>query len=132
MWVVMYIFKYLKVPNHIAFIMDGNRRFAKQKSLEVTKGHSSGFESLEKTLEWSLKLGVREITVYAFSIENFKRTQVEIDFIFTLAESKFEEFMKKKCACIKTGHLSKRMILGFGWLVILSYSHQKLWMLSNG
>lgn len=82
------------IPKHVAFIMDGNRRFAKQRNLETHQGHSFGFKQLEKTLEWSMELGIKQVTVYAFSIENFKRTQEEQDVLFDLADQKFKEFLE--------------------------------------
>jgi ditrans,polycis-polyprenyl diphosphate synthase len=81
------------MPNHIAFVMDGNRRFAKQQNLESYKGHYSGFNQLYQTLEWCMSLGIKVVTVYAFSIENFKRSDVEVKVLFDLAEEKFAEFL---------------------------------------
>ena len=76
------------IPEHIAFIMDGNRRYARGLSQRVITGHKEGFETLLSVLSWARELGVREITVYAFSIENFKRPQDEVDGLFDLARSK--------------------------------------------
>ena len=64
------------VPNHVAFIMDGNRRYARGKNEKVIKGHESGFSKLVEVLSWCEMLDIREVTVYAFSAENFKRPQV--------------------------------------------------------
>ena len=64
------------VPNRVAFIMDGNRRFARGKNEKVIKGHESGFSKLVEVLSWCEMLDIREVTVYAFSAENFKRPQV--------------------------------------------------------
>lgn len=71
--------------------MDGNRRWAKRLSLPGYKGHPQGGDKLIQTLQWCLDAGVRTVTVYAFSIENFKRSQKEVDEIMSLAESKFFE-----------------------------------------
>ncbi|KAL7980470.1 hypothetical protein Chor_001624 [Crotalus horridus] len=65
------------MPKHIAFIMDGNRRYAQKHNVKKLEGHSQGFAKLTQTLQWCLSLGIREVTVYAFSIENFKRSQEE-------------------------------------------------------
>ncbi|ETE73978.1 Dehydrodolichyl diphosphate synthase [Ophiophagus hannah] len=65
------------MPKHIAFIMDGNRRYAQKHKVKKLEGHSQGFAKLTQTLQWCLSLGIREVTVYAFSIENFKRSQEE-------------------------------------------------------
>jgi ditrans,polycis-polyprenyl diphosphate synthase len=54
------------VPSHLAFIMDGNRRFAKANGLEKIDGHAQGFEKLSETLQWCNELGIKEVTVYAF------------------------------------------------------------------
>ena len=62
------------VPRHIAFIMDGNRRYAREHGMEVAEGHRMGYSKLEEALRWCAELGVSAVTVYAFSIENFKRT----------------------------------------------------------
>ncbi|KAJ2991809.1 hypothetical protein HDV02_003476 [Globomyces sp. JEL0801] len=83
--------------------MDGNRRYARKKSLQPHQGHAFGFEQLHQTLDWSMKLGVKVVTVYAFSIDNFKRSQIEIDTIFDLAERKFDEFLKEDALIQKHG-----------------------------
>ncbi|KAI1694309.1 putative undecaprenyl diphosphate synthase domain-containing protein [Ditylenchus destructor] len=86
-----------KMPNHIAFVMDGNRRYARKNNLgSVVKGHSRGFEQMTKVLEWCRELGVREVTVYAFSIENFKRSEEEVTGLMQLAEKKFEKLLADK------------------------------------
>lgn len=54
-------------PKHVAFIMDGNRRYARMRALPVEEGHAVGFDSLLRCLEWCLELGVQTVTVYAFS-----------------------------------------------------------------
>lgn len=77
-----------RIPRHVAFIMDGNRRFAKQKNVKKIEGHSQGFEKLTETLQWCRDLGVNTVTVYAFSIENFKRDREEVDSLFDLFREK--------------------------------------------
>lgn len=84
------------VPNHVAFIMDGNRRFATKNSMRKSEGHAKGFEKLSETLQWCLEVGIREVTVYAFSIENFKRTQEEVDTLMGLAREKFEQLLNER------------------------------------
>ncbi len=66
------------IPNHLAIIMDGNRRFAQEIGLSSAEGHRKGREKLEEVLEWCLDLGVRILTVYAFSTENLSRDDDEI------------------------------------------------------
>lgn len=83
------------VPRHVAFIMDGNRRFARRSHVATIQGHVAGFSALEQILDWSMELGVQEVSVYAFSIENFKRPQEEVDGIMDLAAEKFRHMMKE-------------------------------------
>ncbi|XP_059612377.1 dehydrodolichyl diphosphate synthase complex subunit DHDDS [Phlebotomus argentipes] len=85
-----------KIPHHIAFIMDGNRRFAKKIQVEKAEGHSRGFERLSEVLRWCLDLGVKEVTVYAFSIENFKRSKEEVDALLDLASEKFDRLIEEE------------------------------------
>jgi len=73
--------------------MDGNRRFAKQLHVETEFGHVLGFQTLQKTLTLCLKLGITEVTIYAFSIENFKRSAKEVNAIMKLAKEKIEELV---------------------------------------
>eukprot|EP00475_Leptophrys_vorax_P039372 TRINITY_DN7107_c0_g1_i1.p1 TRINITY_DN7107_c0_g1~~TRINITY_DN7107_c0_g1_i1.p1 ORF type:complete len:283 (-),score=67.20 TRINITY_DN7107_c0_g1_i1:8-805(-) len=82
-------------PKHVAFIMDGNRRFARGKGLPVPEGHKLGYLKLQETLQWCLRLGVEVVTVYAFSIENFSRTQDEVDALMSLAEEKFDQIIRE-------------------------------------
>lgn len=76
--------------------MDGNRRFAKKINVEQADGHSKGFNKLAETLMWCLDLGIREVTVYAFSIENFKRSSEEVGTLMRLATDKFEQLLYKE------------------------------------
>jgi len=84
------------IPNHLAFIMDGNRRFASRLGVLQIEGHTKGFDKLTDTLRWCLDLGIREVTVYAFSIENFKRSEEEVERLMTLAREKFNLLLKEK------------------------------------
>ncbi|XP_078736505.1 dehydrodolichyl diphosphate synthase complex subunit DHDDS isoform X2 [Lampetra fluviatilis] len=84
------------MPKHIAFIMDGNRRFARKQHVERQEGHTQGFDKLAQTLRWCLDMDVREVTVYAFSIENFKRSQEEVDGLMELARQKFARLLQEK------------------------------------
>uniref|UniRef100_A0A4X2KHJ0 ditrans,polycis-polyprenyl diphosphate synthase [(2E,6E)-farnesyldiphosphate specific] n=1 Tax=Vombatus ursinus TaxID=29139 RepID=A0A4X2KHJ0_VOMUR len=85
------------MPKHIAFIMDGNRRYAQKCQVERQEGHAQGFNKLAETLRWCLNLGIREVTVYAFSIENFKRSKNEVDGLMELARQKFSRLMEEQC-----------------------------------
>lgn len=84
------------VPNHVAIIMDGNRRFAKKKNVQKVEGHSKGFDKFTETLQWCRELGIKEVTVYAFSIENFKRSQEEVDALMRLAREKFNRLLEER------------------------------------
>ncbi|VDN15372.1 unnamed protein product [Dibothriocephalus latus] len=83
------------LPKHVAFIMDGNRRFAANRGLQKSEGHRSGFSKLTETITWCHDLGINEVSVYAFSIENFKRPESEVNFLMNLAAEKFREFIDK-------------------------------------
>ncbi|RPB11902.1 Undecaprenyl diphosphate synthase [Morchella conica CCBAS932] len=76
------------VPQHIAFVMDGNRRFARNSHIETVEGHNMGFEALAKILEVCYKSGVKVVTIYAFSIENFKRPLHEVNALMEIAKIK--------------------------------------------
>ncbi|CAF1102947.1 unnamed protein product [Brachionus calyciflorus] len=84
------------VPKHVAIIMDGNRRYAKVRNIKKIEGHISGFEKLVEALNWCFTMGIKEVSVYAFSIENFKRSQEEVDALFDLAREKFQRLLNEK------------------------------------
>ncbi|ACO67719.1 predicted protein, partial [Micromonas commoda] len=79
------------IPKHVAIVMDGNRRFAETRGLRKESGHEFGAEKLLEVLEWSLALGVECLSVYAFSTDNFKRSETEVDVLFQLAERRLDE-----------------------------------------
>lgn len=81
------------IPNHVAFIMDGNRRYAQKAGLAKVDGHKQGFDTLARVLDWCRELGINHVTLYAFSVENFKRTQEEIDSIMNLARKKCDSIL---------------------------------------
>ena len=82
-----------KVLNHIGIIMDGNRRWAKENSLDPTLGHKKGAEVLENISKYCNKIGVKYLTVYAFSTENWKRTEKEVTAIMLLMQKYLERFL---------------------------------------
>ncbi len=82
----------LKIPRHIAFIMDGNGRWAQQRGLQRSDGHRAGAEALKKMLIACSKKGIEAVSVYAFSCENWSRPQAEIKFLFSL----ISQFAKKE------------------------------------
>ena len=75
---------YDRLPKHIGVIMDGNGRWAKKRGLPRSAGHSAGAESLKKIVTECNKMGIKYITVYAFSTENWKRPKDEVDFLMNL------------------------------------------------
>ncbi|XP_041354444.1 dehydrodolichyl diphosphate synthase complex subunit DHDDS-like [Gigantopelta aegis] len=91
------------IPKHVGIIMDGNRRFASKNSMDRAEGHLRGFDKLADTLDWCLNLGITEVTVYAFSIENFKRSKDEVSCLMELARQKFERLMQEKDMLQKHG-----------------------------
>jgi tritrans,polycis-undecaprenyl-diphosphate synthase [geranylgeranyl-diphosphate specific] len=80
-----------QVPRHVAIIMDGNRRFAKEFGLSTTDGHLKGKEKLEEVMEWCLELGVKILTVYAFSTENLTRQPEEVEYLMKMFEENFKQ-----------------------------------------
>lgn len=92
-----YLMKHLdssNMPKHIAIIMDGNRRYSKiQGNIDVVKGHEMGVGTLEKLLDWSIDLGIKIITVYAFSTENFNRPKHEVEGLMDLFVKNFKRLV---------------------------------------
>jgi len=80
-------------PDHIAIILDGNRRWASEKALNPWFGHEKGAEKVEQLLDWCLKLGVKSITLYAFSTENFRRSKNEVEEIMRIAQEQFRKIL---------------------------------------
>lgn len=83
------------LPKHIAIIMDGNRRWAKKKGLPASLGHKEGAKTLEKIVRYANKIGIKYITVYAFSTENWKRTQEEVATLMVLFQSYLDDYSKR-------------------------------------
>ena len=82
-------------PQHVAFIMDGNRRYARNKHQPVRVGHEEGFEALKRVLSFFLKLEIPHVTLFAFSIENFNRDPREVDALMDMARLKLVEICEK-------------------------------------
>ncbi|XP_037281820.2 dehydrodolichyl diphosphate synthase complex subunit Dhdds [Rhipicephalus microplus] len=93
--VAVRVLKAGKVPSHLAVIMDGNRRFARKQNMRSVEGHVQGFDKLAEVLYWCSELGVTEVTVYAFSIENFKRSKDEVDGLLDLALQKLRNMLNE-------------------------------------
>ena len=82
-------------PEHIAIIMDGNRRWAKKRNLPIKLGHREGAKTLEKIVRHAKKIGIKYLTVYAFSTENWKRSKDEVDALMELLQRYLDDFAKK-------------------------------------
>lgn len=87
-----------EIPKHVAIIMDGNGRWAKQQGLPRIKGHEVGAQRAEEIIEAAQEMGIRYLTLYAFSKENWRRPQMEINFLMELLanylDSRFEKLIK--------------------------------------
>ena len=86
------------LPEHIAIIMDGNRRWAKEKNLEVKQGHYAGAENLEKIAQYANKIGIKYMTVYAFSTENWKRSENEVKALMMILKNYIEKLLERTSA----------------------------------
>jgi len=76
---------------HMGFILDGNRRYAKKLMMEPWKGHEFGLEALEKLLSWAKERSITEVTIYAFSIQNFNRPKHEFEYLMNLFKKAFKK-----------------------------------------
>ena len=82
-------------PAHIAIIMDGNRRWARVRNLNVSDGHKKGAETLENIAKYCNKIGIKYLTVYAFSTENWKRSSEEVGALMILLQNYLNDFSKR-------------------------------------
>ena len=96
----------MTVPNHVAIILDGNGRWAKRKGMPRSYGHVKGCENLEKVCSVAKELGVKYLTVYAFSTENWKRSKEEVDSLMKL----FRNYMKKCLKIAKENRMRVKII----------------------
>lgn len=83
------------MPKHIAIIMDGNRRWAREKGLDPKQGHREGAKTLEKIVRYANKIGLEYITVYAFSTENWKRSEDEVGALMLLLQKYLDDYSKR-------------------------------------
>lgn len=97
------------VPQHIAIIMDGNGRWAQLRGLERSQGHQAGAATVRKLVENAINIGVRYLTLYTFSTENWKRPQAEVAALMALLFESIEEeiFVKNNVAFRIIGDMSK-------------------------
>jgi tritrans,polycis-undecaprenyl-diphosphate synthase [geranylgeranyl-diphosphate specific] len=84
------------VPRHVAVIQDGNRRYARSEGEEPEEGHAEGAETTENVLDWAYDAGVEELTLYAFSTENFERDEDELERLFDIIAEKLDELAESE------------------------------------
>lgn len=85
----------LKIPNHIGIIVDGNGRWAKERGKIRSLGHKAGFERLEEIIKYAASKGIKYISLFVFSTENFKRSKEEVDYLMNLFTHNFRKMVKK-------------------------------------
>jgi undecaprenyl diphosphate synthase len=86
----------MQVPNHIAFVVDGNRRWAEEKGMRPWEGHVKGSHTFDKTIEWIVELGVPQISVYALSTENLNRPKSELKKLYDVMCDTLERWLQNK------------------------------------
>lgn len=84
-----------RMPKHIAFIIDGNGRWAKKRGLSRSMGHKAGMENLNKQIEYVHELGIKNLSIYCFSQENWNRPKVEVDYLMKTFNDMLDEYKKK-------------------------------------
>ena len=102
------------VPSHVAIIMDGNGRWAKQRSLPRSRGHEKGAEVIEPLMDAAIDLGIRAVSLYAFSVENWQRPRLEVLELWSLLELFFRKNIDtiiRKKICIRHSGTDKRLPL---------------------
>jgi tritrans,polycis-undecaprenyl-diphosphate synthase [geranylgeranyl-diphosphate specific] len=108
-------------PKHIGLILDGNRRWAREKSLPTKLGHYFGAENAKNLLDWCYKLGIESVTVFAFSTENFNRPKEEVDELFAIMEEKLRELLQDERI-----HKYRVRVKGIGKMDLLPQSIRSL------
>uniref|UniRef100_A0A1D1YZU1 Alkyl transferase n=1 Tax=Anthurium amnicola TaxID=1678845 RepID=A0A1D1YZU1_9ARAE len=100
---LFYILSFGPLPTHVAFIMDGNRRFTRSHKMEPGAGHRAGFLALMSALQYCFEMGIGYVTVYAFSIDNFKREPEEVERMMNLMLEKIESLLKEESLVTEYG-----------------------------
>jgi undecaprenyl diphosphate synthase len=95
-----------RLPRHIAVIMDGNGRWAQKRHLPRIAGHRSGTQSARTTIETCARLKIEALTLYAFSVENWRRPKTEIDFLMAL----LREYLRKEMPLIQKNEIRMRFL----------------------
>ena len=86
----------MQIPEHVGVLLDGNRRWARARGLQPWEGHKAGRDNAEKFLDWSLELGVKEVSMWVLSTENLKRSPRELKEIFNLVIGFIDVYEKKE------------------------------------
>ena len=84
-----------RLPQHLAFIIDGNGRWAKHRGLPRSLGHKAGFDNLKKHTEYAEQLGIKNLSLYCFSKENWNRPKDEVDYLMTLFDQMLDEYKRE-------------------------------------
>lgn len=84
-----------RMPKHIALIIDGNGRWAKRRCLSRSMGHKFGFDNLKKHVEYVQELGIKNLSIYCFSKQNWNRPQTEVDYLMELFDNMLDEYKKE-------------------------------------
>ena len=95
-----------RLPRHVAVIMDGNGRWAQKRHLPRIAGHRSGTQSARTTIETCARLKIEALTLYAFSVENWRRPKAEIDFLMQL----LREYLRKEMPLIQKNEIRMRFL----------------------
>ena len=121
----------LKIPNHVAIIVDCNGRWAKERGLPRLKGHDAGFKNLKKISKHILAKGVKYLSLYVFSTENFKRDKAEVDHLMDLFVKMFDKnidfFMKNDIKVVFSGRnepLPERVIKARDKMALLTQNNK--------
>lgn len=100
-----------KIPSHVGIIMDGNRRWAKERNLPTLEGHLKGYEKMRQAPEWFFHRGIKTLSVFAFSTENWNRSREEVNYLMKLLkraiEEELEEINKKGYRVLISGRMDE-------------------------
>ncbi|WP_217586107.1 isoprenyl transferase [Lentibacillus saliphilus] len=98
------------IPDHVAIIMDGNGRWGKQRGLTRSEGHYAGVQAMEQVIDAGIELGIKVITLYAFSSENWSRPKDEVNYLMHLPvryfKQKLPEFIRRNCQIRISGNIA--------------------------
>ena len=94
------------LQKHIAIILDGNRRWAKARGLTTKEGHTEGFDNLERIAKYADEIGIKYLTVYAFSTENWKRSQEEVSWLMNIFKTNIDRYLQR----LDNGNIKIRII----------------------